>query len=114
MEERETLLRIITMIMPLNLRRLQAIVLSSLLVVSAVAVAQGNEWIPVAGTEALQNYMSGMKAERKLPNGDMSRGEYNPDGTGTLYSWGASIPRTWAVKGEDQICITASCRSAGV
>jgi len=82
-------------------------VLSSLLVLSAVTVAQGNEWIPVTGTEALQNFMGGMKAERKLPNGDMSRGEYNPDGTGTLYSWGASIPRTWAVKGEDQICVTA-------
>jgi hypothetical protein len=76
---------------------LQAIELSSLLVLSAIAVAQGNEWIPVTRTEALQNYMSGMKAERKLTSGNMSRGEYHSDGTGTLYSWGASIPRAWTV-----------------
>ncbi|MHC4180651.1 MAG: hypothetical protein ACYSWU_24390, partial [Planctomycetota bacterium] len=24
-----------------------------------------------------------------------------------LYSWGAAIPRTWTVKGDDQICVTA-------
>ena len=51
--------------------------------------------------------MSGTKAERELPNGEISRGEYNPDGTGTIYSWGAAIPRTWEVRGDDQICITA-------
>ena len=94
-------------IMPVNLKRLQAIVMSSLLVLSAVTIAQGNEWIPVTGSEALSSYMSGMKAERTLPNGEISRGEYHPDGTGTLYAWGAEIPRTWAVKGEDQICVTA-------
>jgi hypothetical protein len=88
-------------------RRFQAIMLSGMLILGVVTVAQANEWIPVTGTEALQNFMSGMKAERKLPNGDMSRGEYHPDGTGTLYSWGAAIPRTWTVKGEDQICVTA-------
>ena len=50
--------------------------------------------------------MGGAKAERELPDGEISRGEYSPDGTGMLYSWGASIPRTWAVKGDDQVCIT--------
>jgi hypothetical protein len=42
-----------------------------------------------------------------LPNGEVSRGEYNPDGTGTLFAWGAAISRTWAVKEEDQLCVTA-------
>lgn len=51
--------------------------------------------------------MSDRTAERTLPGGEVSRGEYRPDGTGTLYAWGASIPRTWSVKGDDQICITA-------
>jgi hypothetical protein len=74
---------------------LQSIELSSLLVLSAVAVAQGNEWIPVTRTETLHKFMSGMKAERTLPNGDVSQGGYYPDGTGTLYSWGAPISRTW-------------------
>jgi hypothetical protein len=93
--------------MPMNLRQLQAMVLSSLLVLSAVAVAQGTEWMPVTGSEALRNFMSGLKVERTLPNGEVSRGEYNPDGTGTLFAWGAAIPRTWAIKGEDQLCVTA-------
>ena len=93
--------------MPMNLRQLQAMVLSSLLVLSAVAVAQGTEWMPVTGSEALRNFMSGLKVERTLPNGEVSRGEYNLDGTGTLFAWGAAIPRTWAIKGEDQLCVTA-------
>ena len=89
------------------MKRLQAIVLSAMLVMGAATSAQGNEWEPVTGAQALRDFMSGVKAERELPNGDISRGEYNADGTGTLYSWGAAIPRTWEVKGDDQICVTA-------
>ena len=63
--------------------------------------------MPVTGTETLRNFMSDRTAERTLPGGEVSRGEYRPDGTGTLYAWGASIPRIWSVKGDDQICITA-------
>jgi hypothetical protein len=62
--------------------------------------------VPITGAETLRKFMSGTKVERKLPSGDMSRGEYHSDGTGTLYSWGASIPRTWEIKGEEQVCIT--------
>lgn len=94
-------------IVSLNLRRVQAILLSGLLALSAATVAQGNAWMPVTGTETLRNFMSDRTAERTLPGGEVSRGEYRPDGTGTLYAWGASIPRTWSVKGDDQICITA-------
>ncbi len=90
----------------LNLKPLYSIALSSLLALSAVSAAQGNEWTPVTGSDALRNYMSGMKAERTLPSGEISRGEYNADGSGTLTAWGADIPRTWEVKGDDQICIT--------
>lgn len=73
---------------------------------TATAFAQDTEWVPVIGTVALQNYMSGLKAERTLTNEEISRGEYFPDGTGTLSAWGADIPRTWEVKGDDQVCIT--------
>jgi hypothetical protein len=75
-------------------KRFQAIVLSGLFVLSTAALAQSSEWVPITGAETLRKFMSGTKVERKLPSGDMSRGEYHPDGTGTLYSWGASIPRT--------------------
>jgi len=90
-----------------GMRRIQAILLSSLLIFFSAALAQGNEWMPVTGAEALKNYMGGLKAERRLPNGEVSRGEYSPDGTGTVFAWGAAIPRAWKVKGEDQICVTA-------
>jgi len=70
-------------------------------------MAQDGQWQPVTGSQALGDFMSGLKAERELPNGEMSRAEYFEDGTGVLHSWGASIPRTWSVKGDDQICFTA-------
>ena len=69
--------------------------------------AQASSWQLVTGAEELRRFMSGTKAERELPNGEISRGEYHPDGTGMLHAWGASIPRTWSVKGDDQVCITA-------
>jgi hypothetical protein len=85
----------------------KTILLSCLLVALTAMTAQANEWIPVTGAETLKNFMSGMKAERTLARGEISRGEYFPDGTGILYSWGAKIPRTWEVKGDDQLCFSA-------
>ena len=89
------------------MRRLLTIMTLVLFVLSLTALAQSAEWQPVTGKQNLRNFMSGLKAERTLPNGEISRGEYNPDGTGMLYSWGAAISRTWEVKGNDQICVTA-------
>jgi hypothetical protein len=89
------------------MKALRMAMISLFLVMAAVSTAHSAEWEPVTGTDSLQNLMSGTKAERELPNGEISRGEYNPDGTGTIYSWGAAIPRTWEVRGDDQICITA-------
>jgi len=65
------------------------------------------EWTPVTGADTLKEFMGNLKAERVLANGKIGRGEYHPDGTGTLHAWGASIPRTWEVIGEDTIAITA-------
>jgi len=73
---------------------------------SGAAFAQDNGWVAVTDAAALQNYMSGMKAERTLPSGEISRAKYNADGSGILSTWGADIPRTWEVKGDDQVCIT--------
>ena len=76
-----------------------------MLLASTMVMAQDTEWRPVTGAQALREFMSGLTAERELENGDISRAEYHADGTGTLYSWGAAIPRTWSVKGDDQVCI---------
>ena len=86
---------------------IQIVVMSVLLSMSTISPALCNEWIPVRGAETLKNYMSSLKVKRTLPNGEISRGEYFPDGTGTLYAWGAQIPRTWEIKGDDQVCVTA-------
>jgi len=91
-----------------NIRQLVSIMAVMLLVLTSTAIAQSEEWEPVTGEENLSNFMSGTKIEWEEPGGGRSRGEYRADGTGTLYSWGgAQIPRTWAVKGNDQICVPA-------
>ena len=78
----------------------------ALLMPGPVLFAQTDQWQPVSGAETLRNFVSGLTVERELPNGEISRGEYRADGTGTLYSWGASLSRTWSIKGDEQICIT--------
>jgi len=91
-----------------NLRRLLTIMTVMFLVLISTAIAQSAEWQPVTGEENLSNFMIDTKMEWEEPGGDRSRGEYRADGTGTLYSWGgAQIPRTWEVKGDDQVCVTA-------
>jgi hypothetical protein len=79
---------------------------AALLVFTTATIAQDGEWMPVTGTETLTQFVSGLKAERALPNGEMSRAEYRADGTGTLYSWGETFPRAWKIEGDDQLCIT--------
>jgi hypothetical protein len=71
------------------------------------AVAQDDNWAPVTGADKLSRFMSGLSAERTLAGGEVSRGEYRADGTGTLASWGATFSRTWEIREDDQICITA-------
>ena len=72
----------------------------------STATAQSDEWQLLTGEENLRNFMSGREMKYEDPEGRQTRGEYRADGTGTLYSWGAKIPRTWAVKGDDQICVS--------
>ena len=85
-------------------------------VICASLLSQGvssaeSEWQPVTGAAELRQFVSGLRAERELPNGSITTGEYNADGTGVVRSFGASYPRTWQVKGEDLFCITVDRRS---
>ena len=77
-----------------------------LLMLCFSAMAQTSQWEPVTGSKVLRQFMSGLQAERTLPNGEVSRGEYKADGTGMLYAWGATLPRTWTIKEDNQICVT--------
>lgn len=79
-------------------------VCSCLILMTTAFSVQAGQWSPVTGSTKLMQFMSNLKAERTLPNGEKIRAEYFPDGTGVLYSWGTESPRTWHVKGEDQLC----------
>lgn len=87
-----------------NMMRLLSTMTVIALVVISTAIAQSAEWQPVTG-ENLRNFMSGTTLEWEEPGTGKNRGEYRADGTGTLYTFGAPIPRTWEVKGDDQISV---------
>ncbi len=87
------------------------VIISTCLLSVSIVSAGASGWITVTGADKLTMFMTDLKAERVLPNGEISRGEYRGDGTGTLYSWGTEIPRTWEVRGENQICVTAERKS---
>ena len=55
------------------MKALRMAMISLFLVMAAVSTAHSAEWEPVTGTDSLQNLMSGTKAERVLPNGEISR-----------------------------------------
>jgi len=80
---------------------------------SATAAAQEEKWEPIVGADTLEEFMSGITAERKLPGGGTSKAEYSADGTGVLHSWGESFPRMWRVEGDAQVCITQETGTGG-
>jgi len=84
-----------------------SVILSAICLQVFSAQAQTEQWSSVTGAATLEQFMSGLKAERDLPGGKKQTAEYKPDGTGILHAWGDSFARTWKVKGDDQICFTA-------
>ena len=72
------------------------------------AWVQAGDWEPVTGVDTLRKFISGRTAERNLPSGETARGEYFADGTGVVHEYGASFPRTWEVRGDDQVCISSA------
>ena len=84
------------------------IIVIALLIGNTATLAQTDSWTPVRGAEKLRSLMSGTEMEWEEPDGGKSRGIYRADGTGILYSWGGEFPRTWEVRGDDLICVTAS------
>lgn len=66
---------------------------------------EGEEWVPYTGADKLHEFMDGLVAEQVYPDGTLSRGVYQSDGTGYIEEWGVKFPRRWEVHGEDQVCI---------
>ena len=65
-------------------------------------------WEKVDDPQALRALFSDTVIEATLPNGVKTVARYNRDGTGELEAWGDTFPRTWEVRGEDQVCIGIS------
>jgi len=61
-------------------------------------------WAGLSGAETLQELVSGVRAEIQLKPGVIAIGEYYADGTAKIEAWGETFPRTWKVRGDDQVC----------
>ncbi len=70
--------------------------------------AYADNWAPLSGAETLREFVSGATAEIELKEGVVSTGEYYEDGTAEIEAWGETFPRTWEVKGDDQVCYSSA------
>ena len=70
-----------------------------------------SEWIAIENPAELRAIYSNTTFHGSAFTGDAAQGrpfvgEFRSDGTGTLLIEGRRIPRTWEVKGNDQVCAT--------
>jgi len=69
------------------------------------------EWVAIRSADELRAIYSDTTIQGTAEVGRSRRvtpftGQFRRDGTGMLFMSGRQIPRTWAVKGNDQICAT--------
>jgi hypothetical protein len=80
-------------------------------VVSLLAAMNGPvyaaNWASLSGEETLREFVSGTRAEIDLRPGVTATGEYHADGTAKIEAWGETFPRTWELRGDDQVCYTS-------
>lgn len=87
---------------------------SAVPVAAAPAVAPAAaEWIPIRNADELRAIYADTTIQGTAEVGRSRRvmpftGQYRSDGTGMLFISGRQIPRTWEVKGNDQVCATDS------
>jgi len=79
--------------------------IEALLLCLVATSAQAQDWQPVTGAGELGALFSDTVMTAKLKDGVTATATYNSDGTGELKAWGDTFPRTWQVKGEDQVCL---------
>ncbi|MBW2395416.1 MAG: hypothetical protein JRG95_14200 [Deltaproteobacteria bacterium] len=70
-------------------------------------VSHAGEWQKLEGAEELKAFVSGATAEITLRPGVVARGEYRPDGTAKIEAWNEVFPRTWEIRGDDQVCYSS-------
>lgn len=72
---------------------------------STAAMADG-DWVDIKNPKELRSLYSGKTLKGKGGDGVPFIGHYRADGTGIMIRAGQRIPRTWEVKGKDQVCVT--------
>ena len=70
--------------------------------------AHAQTWQPVTGPDKLEALFSDTVQTATLKDGVTAVATYNSDGTGELKAWGDTFPRSWELKGDDQVCIRIS------
>ena len=70
-----------------------------------LGIAEKSEWKSLNSKEEVSSFVSGLIVERVDEHGQTLRGEYRADGTGTVFSFGAPIERTWKVSEANELCI---------
>ena len=59
------------------------------------------------GADTLHKFVAGATAEITLMPGVTAVGKYKVDGTAQIKAWNETFLRSWAVKGEDQVCYSS-------
>jgi hypothetical protein len=69
--------------------------------------AYADNWKDFSGAEKLQKFVAGASAEIELKKGVVATGKYYEDGTAEIKAWDEIFPRTWEVRGDDQVCYSS-------
>jgi hypothetical protein len=80
-------------------------IILAVLILTAGFSARAAEWQPLADPEILRTLFSDTVMQTTLTGNVQAEATYNSDGTGELRAWDETFPRTWKVKGDDQVCI---------
>jgi len=86
------------------------VILFGLIVMTFVTTepAYADNWADLSGAETLRKFVAGASAEIELRQGVVAIGEYYEDGTAKIEAWGETFPRTWEVRGDDQVCYSSA------
>lgn len=77
------------------------------LLLSAPAVAQSSkDWVDITNAEELRALYSDKTFKGNGPYGNPIVSHYRSDGKGMLITGDRRIPRTWEVRGNDQVCVS--------
>ena len=79
----------------------------SILLGACCAPTFADNWESMTGANKLHEFVAGAIAEITLVPGVTAVGKYNADGTAQIKAWNETFQRSWAVKGNDQVCYSS-------